>query len=137
MKNTNKVLKKKSKKKNQDLSSVTLVHIYILAGFSNIHISICYPDGKVIIKSSAGANGFKGSKKSTPYAGMLTMCTILANLNLLAPNVTTAKIFTKGPGAAKESAIRALAQGIKYVTQIQDCTSVPHNGCTPPKARSV
>ncbi len=108
---------------------------HIHASFNNIIISLTNNSGQVISWSSAGKQGFKGSKKNTPYAAQLaaTDCSKAAyNLGL-----RKVKVFIKGPGAGRESAIRTIhSQGIE-VTEIFDVTPVPHNGCRPPKRRRV
>jgi small subunit ribosomal protein S11 len=108
---------------------------HIHASFNNIIISLTNNSGQVITWSSAGKQGFKGSKKNTPYAAQLAAadCSKVAyNLGL-----RKVKVFVKGPGAGRESAIRTIhSQGIE-VTEIFDVTPIPHNGCRPPKKRRV
>src|SRR3954469_8522180 len=108
---------------------------FINATFNNIIISLCNDSGQVIAWSSAGKMGFKGSKKNTPYAAQMAAadCSKVAHdLGL-----RRVKVFVKGPGAGRESAIRTLhASGIE-VTEIMDRTPMPHNGCRPPGKRRV
>jgi small subunit ribosomal protein S11 len=108
---------------------------YVSATFNNIIISLTNNAGQVISWSSAGKMGFKGSKKNTPYAAQLaaTDCAKVAyDLGL-----RKVKVFVKGPGSGRESAIRAInAAGIS-ISEIMDITPLPHNGCRPPKRRRV
>jgi small subunit ribosomal protein S11 len=108
---------------------------YVNATFNNIIISLTNSAGQVISWSSAGKMGFRGSKKNTPYAGQMAAedCSKVAfDLGL-----RKVKVFVKGPGAGRESAIRAInGTGIE-VTEIRDITPLPHNGCRPPKRRRV
>ncbi len=108
---------------------------FIQASFNNIIISLTNNAGQVISWSSSGKMGFRGSKKNTPYAAQVAAedCAKTAyDLGL-----RKVKVFVKGPGAGRESAIRTLhSQGIE-VTEINDVTPLPHNGCRPPKRRRV
>lgn len=124
---------KRVKKRNVAVTSDGLV--YIQASFNNIIISICNNKGQVISWGSAGKAGFKGSKKNTPYAAQVAATS--AAQTAYEAGVRNAEVFVKGPGAGRESAIRAVdAAGIK-VTKIMDITPIPHNGCRPPKKRRV
>ncbi len=108
---------------------------FINATFNNIIISLCNETGQVISWSSAGKMGFKGSKKNTPYAAQLAAgdCAKAAfDLGL-----RKVKVFVKGPGAGRESAIRTLHQSGIEVTEIMDLTPIPHNGCRPRGKRRV
>ncbi|MCX6273204.1 MAG: 30S ribosomal protein S11 [Bacteroidetes bacterium] len=108
---------------------------YIMATFNNIIISLTNENGQVIAWSSAGKMGFRGSKKNTPYAAQVasTDCAKVAYDN----GLRKVKVFVKGPGAGRESAIRTLhASGIE-VMEIMDVTPLPHNGCRPAKRRRV
>ena len=108
---------------------------FIKASFNNIIISLTNNEGQVISWASAGKMGFKGSKKNTPYAAQRAAedCSKTAyDLGL-----RKVKVFVKGPGSGRESAIRSInASGIE-VTEIVDVTPLPHNGCRPPKRRRV
>jgi small subunit ribosomal protein S11 len=124
---------KKVKKRNVAITSDGIV--YIQASFNNIIISICNNQGHVISWGSAGKAGFKGSKKNTPYAAQLAATTAAQTAS--EAGLKTVEVFVKGPGAGRESAIRAIdGAGIK-VLRIKDVTPVPHNGCRPPKKRRV
>lgn len=108
---------------------------HINATFNNLIISITNKQGQVISWSSAGKMGFKGSKKNTPYAAQ--MASSDASKVAIDAGVKRVDVFVKGPGAGRESAIRALAQSGIEVTSIKDVTPLPHNGCRPPKKRRV
>lgn len=108
---------------------------HVNATFNNLIVSITNKQGQVISWSSAGKMGFKGSKKNTPYAAQLASSD--AAKVALDAGVKRVDVFVKGPGAGRESAIRALAQSGIEVTMIKDVTPLPHNGCRPPKKRRV
>jgi len=108
---------------------------YVVASFNNIIISLTNSSGQVISWASAGKMGFKGSKKNTPYAAQMAAqdCSKVAyDLGL-----RKVKVYVKGPGSGRESAIRTLHTSGIEVTEIQDVTPLPHNGCRPPKRRRV
>ncbi|KAF0203775.1 MAG: small subunit ribosomal protein [Bacteroidetes bacterium] len=108
---------------------------YVAASFNNIIISLTNNSGQVISWASAGKMGFRGSKKNTPYAAQMaaTECAKVA----FDMGLRKVKVFVKGPGSGRESAIRTIhASGIE-VTEIMDVTPLPHNGCRPPKRRRV
>ena len=108
---------------------------HINASFNNIIISLTNNSGQVIAWSSAGKMGFKGSKKNTPYAAQMAAqdCSKVAfDLGL-----RKVKVYVKGPGAGRESAIRPIHSNGIEVTEIIDVTPLPHNGCRPPKRRRV
>jgi small subunit ribosomal protein S11 len=121
------------KKKVVKVDPVGQAHVH--SSFNNIIVSLTNSTGQVISWSSAGKMGFKGSKKNTPYAAQTAAadCAKVAfDLGL-----RKVKVFVKGPGAGRESAIRTInATGIE-VTEIVDVTPLPHNGCRPPKRRRV
>ena len=108
---------------------------YVHASFNNIIITLTNSSGQVISWSSAGKLGFKGSKKNTPYAAQMAAedCSKTAyDLGL-----RKVKVYVKGPGAGRESAIRTIHTSGIEVMEIQDVTPLPHNGCRPPKRRRV
>ena len=125
--------KSTNKKRKVIVDSTGEAHIN--ASFNNIIISITNLKGEVISWSSAGKMGFKGSKKNTPYAAQLAAedCSKTA----LELGLKRVKVYVKGPGAGRESAIRTLHNNGILVTEIIDVTPVPHNGCRPPKKRRV
>ncbi len=123
------VTKKKIKK------NITSGIAYVKATFNNTIISIADDSGNVIASSSAGAKGFKGSRKSTPYAAQIAADTAAAKAQ--EHGLKTLVVKLKGPGAGRETALRALqARGFKILT-IRDITPMPHNGSRPPKKRRV
>ncbi len=122
-----------AKKRVVKVDAVGQAHIN--ATFNNIIISLTNNAGQVISWSSAGKMGFRGSKKNTPYAAQLAAqdCAKVAHdLGL-----RRVKVFVKGPGGGRESAIRTLAGAGIEVSEIMDITPIPHNGCRPPKRRRV
>ena len=122
-----------SKKRKVIVESVG--HAHIDASFNNIIISLTNLNGDVISWSSAGKMGFRGSKKNTPYAAQTAaedVCKTALELGL-----RKVKVFVKGPGNGRESAIRALSAAGLQVTSISDVTPLPHNGCRPKKQRRV
>lgn len=108
---------------------------YIHASFNNIIVSLTNDSGQVISWSSAGKNGFRGSKKNTPYAGQVAAedCSKIA----YDAGLRKVKAFVTGPGSGRESAIRTIHNSGIEVTEIMDTTPLPHNGCRPPKRRRV
>ncbi|GCD78453.1 30S ribosomal protein S11 [Thermaurantimonas aggregans] len=108
---------------------------HINATFNNIIISLTNLNGQVISWSSAGKMGFRGSKKNTPYAAQ--MAAEDAAKNALEAGLKKVKVYVKGPGAGRESAIRTIHNTGIEVTEIVDVTPIPHNGCRPPKKRRV
>ncbi|HNW89822.1 MAG TPA: 30S ribosomal protein S11 [Bacteroidales bacterium] len=108
---------------------------YVFASFNNIIISLTNANGQVISWSSAGKMGFKGSKKNTPYAGQMAAGD--CGKQAFDYGLRKVKVYVKGPGAGRESAIRSISAAGIEVTEIIDVTPLPHNGCRPPKRRRV
>ncbi len=108
---------------------------HVKASFNNTIVSLTDPAGIVIAWSSAGAAGWKGSRKSTPYAAQVAAES--AARKALDLGLKTVEVFVRGPGAGREAAIRALEATGLEVTAITDVTPIPHNGCRPPKRRRV
>ena len=110
-------------------------YAYISSTFNNIIISMTNSSGEVISWSSAGKQGFRGSKKNTPYAGQVAAedCAKVA----FDAGLRSVKVYLKGPGNGRESAVRAIDGAGISVTEIIDVTPTPHNGCRPPKRRRV
>ncbi|MEI6455554.1 MAG: 30S ribosomal protein S11 [bacterium] len=108
---------------------------YVNASFNNIIITLANNTGQVISWSSAGKMGFKGSKKNTPYAAQ--MAAQDASKTAYDLGLRKVKVFVKGPGAGRESAIRTIHSSGIEVMEIMDITPLPHNGCRPPKRRRV
>jgi small subunit ribosomal protein S11 len=124
---------KTTKKRKVKVEAVGAARIN--ATFNNIIISLTNTQGQVISWSSAGKMGFRGSKKNTPYAAQMAAedCSKVAS----EAGLKKVKVYVKGPGAGRESAIRTLHNNGIEVTEIVDVTPMPHNGCRPPKRRRV
>ena len=127
------VTPKKGKKRVRKNISTGVV--YINATFNNTMITITDVTGNVLSWSSAGARGFKGSRKSTPFAAQVAAGDAAAKA--MEHGLRTVSVLVKGPGAGRESALRALGSAGLKVTLIRDMTPIPHNGCRPPKRRRV
>ncbi len=121
------------KKKNVKIDAAGEAHIQ--ASFNNIIISLTNNSGQVISWSSAGKMGFKGSKKNTPYAAQIAAEDAAKEAHDF--GLRRVKVYVKGPGAGRESAIRSLNNTGIEVTEIIDVSPLPHNGCRPPKRRRV
>ncbi len=127
-----KVVKKSSKKVRR---SVPEAHVYVTASYNNTLMSVTDTDGKVLAQSSSGACGFKGSRKSTPYAATVTAEKLIEKV---APyGVEKVKVFIKGVGTGREQAVRGLQAAGMELQAIFDTTPKPHNGCRKKKARRV
>ena len=121
------------KKKAKKNIPVGVAHIQ--ATFNNTIVTITDPAGNTVAWSSAGVRGFKGSRKSTPFAAQLVADD--AAKKAMEHGMKAVGIFIKGPGAGRESALRAIANAGLRITVIKDVTPIPHNGCRPPKRRRV
>ena len=130
MANVKKVVKRRREKKNIEKGAV-----HIRATFNNTIVTITDAQGNAISWATAGELGFKGSRKSTPFAAQSASET--AAKAAMEHGLKTVEVFVKGPGAGRESAIRALETVGLQITMIKDVTPVPHNGCRPPKRRRV
>lgn len=124
--------KKSSKKKTK--RSVRDGHIYITAGFNNTLLTATDTAGNVLARSSAGGSGFKGSKKSTPYAAQIAAEKLAEKLEVF--GLENVNVYVKGVGPGREQGIRGLAKSLN-VDLIVDRTGMPHNGCRPKKRRRV
>jgi small subunit ribosomal protein S11 len=122
--------KKKKEKKN-----IPVGVAHIKASFNNTLITITDPAGNVISWSSCGVQGFKGSRKGTPFAAQLAAQD--AAKKAMEHGMRTVDVYVKGPGSGRESALRALQSAGLTVNLIRDVTPIPHNGCRPPKRRRV
>ena len=122
--------KKKKAKRNVP---VGVAHIH--ATFNNTIVTITDPSGHVVAWSSPGSNGFKGSRKSTPFAAQVAGEVAARKAKEL--GMRSVSVLVKGPGAGRESALRAIHMAGLAVSSIRDCTPVPHNGCRPRKSRRV
>ncbi|MBL8068615.1 MAG: 30S ribosomal protein S11 [Armatimonadetes bacterium] len=121
----------KAKEKRQ----VAHGHAYVHATFNNTIVTITDPQGNTLCWASAGHVGFKGSRKGTPFAAQLAAESAAKKTS--AHGMQSVDIFVSGPGGGRETAIRSLSQNGLEVKSLRDVTSVPHNGCRPPKKRRV
>ena len=123
------------KPRRKEKKNIALGHAHIKSTFNNTIVSITDPQGNVISWASAGHVGFKGSRKSTPFAAQMAAenCARKAQEH----GMKKVDVFVKGPGSGRETAIRSLQAAGLEVGAIQDVTPVPHNGCRPPKRRRV
>ena len=123
------------KVRRKERKNVVHGHAHIKSTFNNTIVSITDPNGAVISWSSAGQVGFKGSRKSTPFAAQLAA--EAAARRAMEHGMRQVEVFIKGPGGGREQAIRSLQSAGLEVTAITDVTPIPHNGCRPPKRRRV
>ena len=130
-----KVVAKKVVKKRRERKNIEKGAVHIQATFNNTIVTISDAEGNTISWASAGELGFKGSRKSTPFAAQSASET--AAKAAMEHGLKTVEVFVKGPGSGRESAIRALETVGLQITMIKDVTPVPHNGCRPPKRRRV
>ena len=121
------------KKVTKKVSPVGVCHVF--ASFNNTIVTISDPAGNALFWSTAGKKGFKGARKSTPFAAQIAATD--AGQQAYDAGMRTLSVEVKGPGAGRESALRALSSIGLRVTQIKDVTPIPHNGCRPPKRRRV
>ncbi len=128
-KGTKKATKKRVKK------NVERGQAHIKSSFNNTIVTLTDTQGNALSWASAGGLGFRGSRKSTPYAAQ--MAAEAAAKGALVHGLKTIDVFVKGPGSGREAAIRALSANGLEITSIRDVTPVPHNGCRPPKRRRV
>ena len=125
----------KPKKTKKVRKSVQSGIAHITASFNNTIVTITDVSGNVVAWSSAGVKGFKGSRKSTPFAAQLAAED--AAKKAMEHGMKSINVFIKGPGSGRESALRALAATGLKINLIRDVTPIPHNGCRPPKRRRV
>lgn len=117
------------------LKNVVKGVVHILASFNNTIITITDPAGNAICWSSSGTAGFKGSKKSTPFAAQVA--SEQAAKKAIENGMKEVEVYVNGPGSGRESAIRAIQAAGLQISMIKDVTPLPHNGCRPPKRRRV
>ena len=127
--------KKTTIKRRRDRKNIDKGAAHISSTFNNTIVTISDVDGNAISWASAGGLGFKGSKKSTPFAAQ--MAAEQAAKAAMDHGMKTVDVYVKGPGQGREAAIRALQTAGLEVTMIKDVTPIPHNGCRPPKRRRV
>lgn len=123
------------KKIKKGKKNVANGNVYVLSTFNNTIITIADTVGNTIAWSTAGAKGFRGSRKNTPFAAQVAAED--AGRKAVENGMRSVQVFVSGPGAGRESALRALASVGLRVTYIEDVTPIPHNGCRPPKKRRV
>jgi small subunit ribosomal protein S11 len=121
--------------RRRERKNITSGIAHVNASFNNTMITITDDQGNTVAWSSSGANGFKGSRKSTPYAAQVAADTAAKKAS--EHGVKNLEVEVKGPGAGRESALRALQAAGFTITSIRDVTPIPHNGCRPPKRRRV
>ena len=125
----------KQRIRRADLKNITVGAAHIKSTFNNTIVSITDPQGNVISWQSAGTVGFKGSRKSTPFAAQ--MAAEAAAKTAMEHGLHKVAVYVKGPGSGRETAVRSLQAAGLEVSSIQDCTPIPHNGCRPKKRRRV
>ena len=125
-----KVVKRRRERKNVEKGAV-----HIRSSFNNTMVTITDLQGNALSWASSGGLGFRGSRKSTPYAAQ--MCAETAAKAAMEHGLKTVEVYVKGPGQGREAAIRALQSAGQEVVMIKDVTPIPHNGCRPPKRRRV
>jgi small subunit ribosomal protein S11 len=121
--------------KRRERKNIPVGRAYIQSTFNNTIITLTDPNGKVISWASAGTAGFKGSRKSTPYAAQIAADR--AAKRAMEHGLRQVEVFVRGPGSGREAAIRSLQGAGIQVMSIRDVTPIPHNGCRPPKRRRV
>ncbi len=129
-------MKQKKIKKKKEKKTVPVGKAFIQATYNNTIITLTDMEGNVISWASSGAQGFKGSRKSTPYAAQMASKDA-AQRAMDSAGLRMVEVLVKGPGIGREAAIRSLAQAGLNITKIKDITPIPHNGCRPPKRRRV
>ncbi len=121
--------------RRRDRKNIPRGRAYIQATFNNTIVTLTDPTGNVIAWSSSGSNGFKGSRKSTPFAAQVTA--EAAARRAQEHGLRQVDVFVRGPGSGREMAVRSLQSSGVMVMSITDTTPIPHNGCRPPKRRRV
>jgi len=129
------VKKGAAKPKKRVTKNIDKGQVHILSSFNNTLVTVTDEKGNAISASSAGALGFRGSRKSTPYAAQ--QASERAARAAAEQGIKSVDVFVKGPGSGRESAVRALENARIQVTSITDVSGIPHNGCRPPKRRRV
>ncbi len=127
--------KKITRTRRRERKNVAVGQAHVQSTFNNTIISITDMQGNVISWGSAGAQGFKGSRKSTPFAAQMTAEATARRA--MEHGMRSIEVFVRGPGSGREAAIRSLAAAGLEVSAINDVTPIPHNGCRPPKRRRV
>lgn len=130
-----KAAKKTTRRKKRERKNIERGQAHIQSTFNNTIVTVTDLNGNAISWSTAGALGFKGSRKSTPYAAQ--MAAEEAAKSAMDHGLKTIEVFVKGPGPGREAAIRALQTAGLEISMIKDITPIPHNGCRPPKRRRI
>ena len=121
--------------KKKNWRTLSFAKVFIQCSFNNTIVSLADERGDTLAWATAGGNGFRGTKKGTPFAAQITAAK--ASAKAADYGVRQAMVLVSGPGPGRETAIRAVAQSGIHVVSIKDITPIPHNGCRPPKARRV
>jgi len=124
-----------SKPRKREKRTLAYGHVHIKSTFNNTIVSITDTNGDVVAWASAGTVGFKGTRKSTPFAAQMAADSVAQRVKEM--GLRKVDVFVKGPGSGRETAIRALQAAGLEVGSIKDVTPIPHNGCRPPKRRRV
>ncbi len=127
--------KARGKTRRRERKNIPVGKAYVQSTFNNTVITLTDPNGNVISWASAGTVGFKGSRKSTPYAAQVAADN--AARRAIENGLRQVEVFVRGPGSGREAAIRSLQGAGLQVSSIRDVTPIPHNGCRPPKRRRV
>ncbi len=127
---------KKTKTRKKEKRVVPVGKAFVQATYNNTIITLTDMQGNVIAWASAGGEGFKGSRKSTPFAAQMAAKTAVKNA-IDNAGLQTVEVFVKGPGIGREAAVRSIFQSGLNISKIKDVTPVPHNGCRPKKRRRV
>ena len=135
MAKTGKAAKKVTSRKRRERKNIERGQVHIRSSFNNTIVTVTDMNGNAISWASAGGLGYRGNRKSTPFAAQ--MAAEAAAKASMEHGMKTVEVFVKGPGQGREAAIRALQTAGLEVTMIKDVTPIPHNGCRPPKRRRV
>ena len=135
MAKTGKAAKKVTSRKRRERKNIERGQVHIRSSFNNTLVTVTDLNGNAISWASAGGLGFRGSRKSTPFAAQMAAET--AAKAAMEHGLKTVDVYVKGPGAGREAAIRSLQATGLEVSMIKDVTPIPHNGCRPPKRRRV
>lgn len=127
---------KQKRAKKKEKRNVPVGKAFIQATYNNTIITLTDMQGNVVSWASSGGEGFRGSRKSTPFAAQ-TAAKVAAQKAIDSAGLRSVEVLVKGPGIGREAAIRSLSQSGLNVTKIKDMTPIPHNGCRPPKRRRV
>lgn len=127
---------KQKRTKKKEKKNIPVGKVFIQASYNNTIITITDMQGNVISWASSGGEGFKGSRKSTPFAAQMA-AKVAAQKAIDGSGLRNVEVLVKGPGIGREAAIRSISQSGLNISKIKDVTPIPHNGCRPPKRRRV